>query len=288
MEQPSEPPKTSEPGNNSQDATRDASSSSTSKDLAEIDKIKALLRSKNDTQMFAGLALLRSVLDNSPHLQTDAEAVYDLWKSIDGKFIHRLVKTGSKPSSKDDSKSMLDLGVSVLHTFAVLLPRTALEESKFTNRITVLVPAALHGSEETTEMLLQLLYTLASTEKGARAIFKVEDLSPLTEIASTNPKALDILRFAFLNTMGSADDIPSLRKRVDETIQSLASSFKGTDAVTFLGFLGSFLRQADPTVCSIPLLLSSFILSSAGLILFCRLSQQIQPGYRVLFITSGV
>jgi hypothetical protein len=247
MEHPSETSQASEPGNRSSPSP----SPSPSKDLAEIDKIKALLRSKNDTQMFAGLALLRSVLDNSPDIQTNAEAVYDLWKSIDGKFIHRLVKTGSKPSIKADSKSMLDLGVSVLHAFSLLLPRTALEESKFTDRIPVLVPAALHGSDDITEMLLQLLYTLASTGKGARAIVKVQDLSPLTEIASSNPKALDVLRFAFLNTMGSVEDISAARKQVNDTIQSLASSFKGTDAVTFLSFLGSFLRQADSTVCPV-------------------------------------
>lgn len=217
-------------------------------ELANIDKIKSLLQSKNDTQMFAGLALLRSVLDNSPRLQADAQVTYDLWTSVDAKFINRLVKTGSKKPSSKDSKSMLDLGISVLHTFAVLLPETALSEPKFIGRIPVLVPAALHTSSETTEILLQLLYTLASTEKGARAIVQVDDLSPLTEIACANPKALDVLRFALLNSMGPVEDVSVLRKCVDETIQSLTSSFKGTDAVTLLSFLGSFLPQADPMV----------------------------------------
>jgi hypothetical protein len=230
-------------------------------DLANVEKIKALLKSKsgNDTQKFAGLALLRSVLDNSPRLQANAEVVYDLWASMDGKFVSRLIKTGSKPASKgaerDDSKSsMLQLGVSVLHTFAVLLPETALGESKFTDRIPALIPALLHTSDTdgTTETLLQLLLSLASTEEGARAILSVEDLSPLTEIAPANPKALDILRFAFLNIMGRrADedvDFAAIRQRVDETVQSLTASFKGTDASTFLGFLGSLLRQTDSRV----------------------------------------
>lgn len=230
-------------------------------DVANIEKIKVLLKSKsgNDTQKFAGLALLKSVLDNSPRLQANTEVIFDLWTSMDGKFVSRLIKTGSKPSSKgkdtDESKSsMLQLGVYVLHTFAILLPETALGEPKFTDRIPALIPAVLHSSDSdgTTETLLQLLLTLASTAAGAQAILQVEDLSPLTESASTNPKALDILRFAFLNTMGSSSEqnieVAVIRKRVDETVQSLTASFKGTDAVTFLSFLGTFLRQADPRV----------------------------------------
>lgn len=233
-----------------------------SQELVNVDKIKALLGAKkgNDTQKFAGLALLKSVLDNSPRLQASPQIVYDLWTSLDGRFVSRLIKTGSKPSGsngkdKDESRSsMLQLGVSVLHTFAILLPETALGETKFTDRIPALIPAILHSSDSdgTTETLLQLLLTLASTEEGARAIVRVEDLSPLTETASANPKALDVLRFAFLNTMGHSSesdiDVATIRNRVDETLRSLTSAFKGTDAVTFLSFLGSFLRQAEPQV----------------------------------------
>lgn len=36
--------------------------------------------------------------------------------------------------------------------------------------------------------------------------------------------------------------------KVDQTVQGLVSSFTGTDAVTLLEFLGSFLRQADSTI----------------------------------------
>jgi Neurochondrin len=161
-------------------------------DRANIEKIKSLLKPKNDdTQKFAGLALLKSVLNNSPRLRADPKLVHDhLWTSMDGKFVTRLIKTGSKPqlSAKDkDKESMLQLGVSVLHIFAVLLPESALAEAKFTDRISVLVPALLHSKGETIETLLQLLLTLASTEEGAKAILQVEDLSPLTETASTNP-----------------------------------------------------------------------------------------------------
>lgn len=119
-----------------------------SNDAANLDQIKSLLKksnlkTNNDTNMFAGLALLKSVLDNSPHLRQDQHIVYDLWTSIDQKFINRLIKTGSNPS-KRDAKDMLDLAVSVLHTFAILLPESARVEPKFTDRIPVLVAALLH------------------------------------------------------------------------------------------------------------------------------------------------
>lgn len=82
------------------------------------------------------------------------------------------------------------------------------------------------------------------------AIVKVDDLSPIIEIAPTNALPLNILHYAFLNTMGRVDSTAELKKTVNDTIQSLVSSFKGTDAVTLLSFLGDFLRQADPVVCA--------------------------------------
>lgn len=105
------------------------------------------------------------------------------------------------------------------------------------------------SSDDTTTLLLQLLHTLASSPEGAHALVEIDDLSPLTEIAPTHSIVLDIISFAWLNSMTAVDDAEAFTSQVDETIQSLASSFTSTDAVTFLEFLGSFLRQANPQVC---------------------------------------
>ena len=111
---------------------------------ADIPKLQTLLKAKDDTQRFVGLALLKSVLDNSPELRQDATVVQSLWDSLSPKFLDRLIRTGSKPSTKNqNAKEMLDLAVSVLHTFAVLLPERAGSDTKFLDRIPGLVGAVL-------------------------------------------------------------------------------------------------------------------------------------------------
>lgn len=235
-------------------------------EAANLQKIQSLLKAKDDTQRFVGLALLKSVLDNSPHLRQDATIVQGFWDSLSPKFLDRLLRTGSKPSSRNqNAKEMLDLVVSVLHTFAILLVDRAGIDPKFVDRIPGLVGAVLFrfveaprswvslmtcSSEETTKLILQLLHTLVSSENGAKALVKVEDLSSLTEIAPTHSAVLDIFSFAWLNAMTVTEDVSSLMTQVDSTIEGLVSSFTGTDGVTLLEFLGYFLRHADTRVCS--------------------------------------
>ncbi|PKK48583.1 hypothetical protein CI102_8411 [Trichoderma harzianum] len=234
----------------SQDSKAEASSSTTSnanQDEVSISKIQTLLQAQDDTQRFVGLALLKSVLDNSPGLQQNDEVLQRLWDSIPAKFLDRLLRTGSNPS-KRDSKEMLDLAVAVLHTFVALLPAKATSQPKFTDRIPRLVGAVLYGSEETVKMLLQVLHALVSSQEGAMALVKVEDLSSITEIAPSHSVAMDILRHAWLNAMVVVDDASYLADRIDRNVQSLVSSFRGTDAVTFLEFLGLLLRQASSEI----------------------------------------
>ena len=134
-------------------------------DATNLDKIKLLLKARDDTQRFVGLALLKTVLDNSPDLRQDEEVIRSLWASISSKFLDRLLKTGSTPSNKN-AKDMLDLSVSVLHTFAVLLPQPSREEPKFTGRIPLLVASALHryatpsssGGRITRQLTVQQLF----------------------------------------------------------------------------------------------------------------------------------
>lgn len=59
---------------------------------------------------------------------------------------------------------------------------------------------------------------------------------------------MDVLCYAWLNSMTTDGDKRMLSSRIDDTMKALTSSFAGTDAVTLLEFLASFLRRADPTV----------------------------------------
>ncbi|KAH6969764.1 Neurochondrin-domain-containing protein [Fusarium avenaceum] len=220
---------------------------STASQPADINKIQALLKAKDDTQRFVGLALLKSLLDSSEQLRKDEQTVQSLWSSLSPKFLDRLLRTGSKPSSKN-SKEMLDLAVSVMHIFSILLPDKARSDTKLINRIPLLVSSVLHSSEDTTKLILQLLHTLVSSQQGAQEFVKVEDFSSLTEIAPSHAQVLDVLCFAWLNSMTDVEDPTVLSKQVDDTIKNLVSSFTGTDAVTLLEFLGYFLRHANSII----------------------------------------
>lgn len=110
-----------------------------------IEKIQELLKVKDDTSKFVGLALLKSVLDNSPELQSEKGVIVSLWNSISPKFLDRLLRTGSQSGSEQkSSRDMLDLAVAVIHTFAVLLPEDAKQDARLLGRIPKLAKAILH------------------------------------------------------------------------------------------------------------------------------------------------
>lgn len=114
-------------------------------DAVTISKIQELLKTKNDTSRFVGLALLKSVLDNSAQLRQDEAAITILWNSVPPKFLDRLLRSGSRQStSSGDAKDMIDIAVAVLHTFSLLLPEEAKRDTSLISRIPSLVSVILH------------------------------------------------------------------------------------------------------------------------------------------------
>lgn len=110
-----------------------------------IQRIQALLETKDDTSRFVGLALLKSVLDNSPQLREDEATITALWQSVSPKFLDRLLRSGAKqPSSSKDAENMMDIAVAVLHTFSVLLPDRVRCSPGLVGRAPALVQAVLH------------------------------------------------------------------------------------------------------------------------------------------------
>lgn len=110
-----------------------------------LSQIQTLLKAKDDTSRFTGLALLKSVLDNSQNIRQDEETVVQIWSSISPKFLDRLIKTGTKSPSESamNGREMLSLAVSVIHAFANLLPESTKREEKFVNRVAPLMSAIL-------------------------------------------------------------------------------------------------------------------------------------------------
>lgn len=107
-----------------------------------VQKIQELLKTKNDTSRFVGLALLKSVLDNSQQLREDKSTITELWQSVSPKFLDRLLRSGARQSSKD-AKDMIDIAVAVLHTFSTLLPESGRTDSSIIDRIPTLVSVVL-------------------------------------------------------------------------------------------------------------------------------------------------
>jgi hypothetical protein len=104
-----------------------------------MDKMIELLRAKDDTSRFVGLALLKSVLDNG-QLARDSESLRLLWEALSPKFLDRLLRAQqSEKVNKTESKNMVDLAVAVLHTFTILLPEESRREKRLTGRTGPLV-----------------------------------------------------------------------------------------------------------------------------------------------------
>lgn len=103
-----------------------------------LHKIQVLLKTKDDTSRFVGLALLKSVLDNSQQLREDEATITTLWQSVSPKFLDRLLRSGTK-----NAKDMVDIAVAVIHTFSALLPEDARKGSRLVDRLPALVSVVL-------------------------------------------------------------------------------------------------------------------------------------------------
>ncbi|KAK1835120.1 Neurochondrin-domain-containing protein [Podospora conica] len=215
---------------------------------ASIQKIQSLLKAKDDTSRFVGLALLKSVLDNSQELREDEDAMATLWESIPPKFLDRMIRTGSKSNtSRGDGHHMLDIVIAILHTFVSLLPEKLAQDGKMLDRIPHLVACLLHSSVETTKLTLETLLSMVSHVEGASVFISIEDVTPLTEMAPSQPLVLDVFLHAWLTSMTQpGGDKSKLRSIIDQTVRNLIASFKNTDAVTLLGFLANLLPRLEP------------------------------------------
>lgn len=107
-------------------------------------QVQELLKAKDDTSRFVGLALLKSLLDNQPQLREDPNRVNALWEAISPKFLDRLLRAGqNKKVTQQQAKDMVDIAVAVLHTFVILLPTEKLDNERAVGRLKTLVIALI-------------------------------------------------------------------------------------------------------------------------------------------------
>jgi len=94
--------------------------------------------------------------------------------------------------------------------------------------------------------------TISSQPEGAIDILKIEDLSPLIEIAAEQSLALDVLSFTWTNAAVVPSEVDTVRKSINKLIPTLQTVFKTTDAVTFLSFVAGLLPKLAPEVSTLP------------------------------------
>jgi hypothetical protein len=111
---------------------------------AALEQVQGLLKAKDDTSRFVGLALLKSLLDNQPQLREDVIRLNAFWNAISPKFLDRLLGAGkNKNVTQQESRNMVDIAVTVLHTFAILLPAETRDDERLVGRSASLVNALI-------------------------------------------------------------------------------------------------------------------------------------------------
>ncbi|KAI9826392.1 MAG: hypothetical protein M1832_000309 [Thelocarpon impressellum] len=209
---------------------------------AALDKTVTLLRTKDDTSRFVGLALLKSLLDSQQAVREDPDALSRCWAAISPSFLDRLLRaTESEKTSRDDANGMLNLAVAVIHTFTVLLPADVRGQAKLVGRAAGLIGALVISSPQTTTQILQTLLTFSSRPRGAVALWHVDDMSPLVEIAPQQPLSLDVIRYMILHQPVEEED---LTDKLHGLISALVLAFRDGNAHVLFHFLAEVLPEA--------------------------------------------
>ncbi|KAI1000461.1 hypothetical protein K3495_g7736 [Podosphaera aphanis] len=219
-----------------------------SESTAVFEKMKTLLKTDDDTSRFVGLALLKASLDND-QLAKDPDRLQTLWESISPRFLDRLLRArAGEKTSTQEARNMADLAVSVIHVFLILLSDSCRAQKRLTDRLAPLLSALVNSSTETSRLILQSLMIIVSQPEGSIKLLSIEDLSPLTELATQEPMALDILQYAWLNAAATSNGADLVRTSIDKLIPNLTKSFQGTDAVTLLNSIANLLPNLDPAI----------------------------------------
>lgn len=96
--------------------------------------------------------------------------------------------------------------------------------------------------------MLQTILTLVSRTPGAIQLLQIEDVTPLTELATQQPLVLDIIGLAWSNASTEDSSLQIVRSSIDELMPKFVVIFKETDAVTLLAFTAETFSKVPPEV----------------------------------------
>lgn len=214
----------------------------------ELEKALDLLRAKDDTSRFVGLALLKPVLEQELSQQGGTEeegtrtVIEQCWRAIPVKFLDRLLKT--KLESKRTSEevgSMVGLAVAVLHAFMTIMDAPE-KDDRFVGRVPLLMSVLRSTPPETATQIMEILATLATTREGSQAVFGARDKDEKT---NQKPKSYIFVTVLLIDIRST---IPSLQERLHsakypDISERIARAYDIISA--FIGFLVQSLEALD-------------------------------------------
>ena len=214
----------------------------------DLEKALDLLKAKDDTSRFVGLALLKPVLEQELSRQSDTEEgvmramIEQCWHAIPTKFLDRLLK--AKPEgkkTKEEAGNMVGLAVAVLHAFMTILNAPEKDE-RFVGRVPLLMSALRFTRPETTTQVMQILATLTTTMEGSQIVFGAKDKKEKTDQKPESYIFVTVLLIDIRST------IPSLQEKLhsaeySDTSERLVRAYDIISA--FIGFLVQSLEAVD-------------------------------------------
>ena len=214
----------------------------------DLEKALDLLKAKDDTSRFVGLALLKPVLDQELSRQSDTEegemrtVIERCWHAIPTKFLDRLLK--AKPEgkkTKEEAGNLVSLAVAVLHAFMTILDAPEKDE-RFVGRVPLLMSALRSTRSTTTTQIMQILATLTTTSEGSQVVFGARDKEVKTDQKPETYIFVTVLLIDIRST------IPSLQEKLHSAEYSDLTErlVRAYDIISaFIGFLMESLEAMD-------------------------------------------
>ena len=214
----------------------------------DLEKALEFLKAKDDTSRFVGLALLKPVLESELSQESGREEegtraiIGQCWRAIPVKFLDRLLR--AKPEgkrTKEEASSMIGLAVAVLHAFMTIL-ETPEKDGRFVGRVPLMMSALRSAPLETTNQIMQIFATLATTAEGSHAVFCADDKD-----GKPDQKPISYL-FVTVLLIDIRSTIPSLQEKLHSTeypdiSERVARAYDIISA--FIGFLVQSLEAMD-------------------------------------------
>ena len=209
------------------------------------------LREDNDTSRFAGLALLKSLLDKHTEFH-HAKILEKIEEKFPLDFIDRLLKSSvSDLQTDDEAKKRIDIAVSVLHSLicSSQAPTKRYATQMFI-RIDLLLSLLPSSSAFARRQTLDILLRLAVDQSGTKALWQSQLFENLINLTLDDLQAKSLLKYIYVTA--TADDYGKVEERTDETISKLISIASNPGRVYHLFDVVTVLlsREKQPSTLS--------------------------------------